>query len=294
MRPYRSMLFVPGHRDDWVDKAVRARPDAIVLDLEDSVPTERKTEAREIVAASIERLRQNETPVGLFVRPNAFGTGLTGLDLEVVVCPGLSGVFAPKIEQASEVLRYEALIDHFEIRNSTEGIELIVPMETARAIATVTEIAAASQRIGSIVGSTAEHADVAREVGFEWTEAGLETLYIRSKVLLACRAAGVHAMTGLWEDIQDLEGLAHFAQQSRQIGFRGMICIHPSHVAAINAAFTPGTEAVEFHRGLVEAYQAAETAGHGATVYRGVHIDKAREVLARADQIAQFDDAGWR
>lgn len=293
------MLFVPGHRDDWVDKAVRARPDAIVLDLEDSVPTERKTEAREIVAASIERLRQNETPVGLFVRPNAFGTGLTGLDLEVVVCPGLSGVFAPKIEQASEVLRYEALIDHFEIRNSTEGIELIVPMETARAIATVTEIAAASQRIGSIVGSTAEHADVAREVGFEWTEAGLETLYIRSKVLLACRAAGVHAMTGLWEDIQDLEGLAHFAQQSRQIGFRGMICIHPSHVAAINAAFTPGTEAVEFHRGLVEAYQAAETAGHGATVYRGVHIDKAhsdkaREVLARADQIAQFDDAGWR
>jgi citrate lyase subunit beta/citryl-CoA lyase len=126
-----------------------------------------------------------------------------------------------------------------------------------------------------MIGPTARHADIAREVGFEWTPEGLETLYLRSRVLLACREAGLRPLTGLWEDIADLDGLAGFATRGRQLGFRGMIVIHPSHVPVVNEVFSPSEEDIDFYRGMVSAYLAAARAGEGAIRYRGVHIDRA-------------------
>lgn len=295
MRPYRSVLFLPGHRTAWVDKALRANADAIVLDLEDSVPSGEKVAARDAVAGSIRRVRESGSEVGLFVRVNPLETRLTGGDLEKVVVPGLTGVFAPKIERSTDVLRYDALLDHFEERNGVSGLEYIVPVETVRAIHGCLEIATASPRVGAMIGPTAEHADIAKAVGYEWTPEGTETLYHRSRILLACREAGIHALTGLWEDLANLDGLREFAARGRQLGFRGMIAIHPSHVAAINEVFSPSTADVEFYRGLVEAYEKARAEGTGALRYRGLHIDKAHydkavDWLARAEAIAGIGD----
>lgn len=275
MHPYRSVLFLPGHRPSWVDKALRAGPDAIVLDLEDSVPESEKADARATVASSIERLAVERAAPDVLVRVNPLDTKLTGGDLEQVVVPGLAGIFAPKIEQASDVLRYDALLDHFETRNGVAGLEYVVPVETVRAIHDCREIAGASPRVGAMIGPTAEHADIARAVGYEWSPEGTETLYHRSRILLACREAGIHALTGLWERLSDEDGLKDFARRGRQLGFRGMIAIHPSHVAAINEEFTPSEEDVEFYRGLVADYEKAAADGTGAVRYRGVHIDKA-------------------
>lgn len=274
-RPYRSILFVPGHKPAWADKALRAGADAIILDLEDSVPDGLKDEARAVVAESIGRLRAADPDVGLGVRVNGLATRQTGTDLEAVVAPGLDVVFAPKIEQATDVLRYDALLDHFETRGGVEGLRYIVPVETVRAIHNVREIALASPRVGAMIGPTAEHADIAREVGFEWTPEGHETLYLRSRVLLACREAGVHPLTGLWERIDDLDGLRAFALAGRRLGFRGMIAIHPAHVATLNEVFSPGEEEIAFYQGMVDAYEAAARTGDGALRYRGLHIDRA-------------------
>jgi citrate lyase subunit beta/citryl-CoA lyase len=270
MRPYRSLLFVPGHKPSWVQKAVKAGADAIVLDLEDSVPAAEKDAAREMVAGSLKDAR-----VDVFVRPNALATRLMGADLEAVVRPGLTGLFLPKIEQATDVLRVDALVEHFEIRGGVTGLEYIVPVETVKGIHNCREIALASPRVGGMVGPTAEHADIAREVGFEWTPEGLETLYLRSRVLLACREAGLHALTGLWEDLANLDGLADFARAGRRLGFRGMIAIHPSHVPVINDVFTPSATEIAFYRGLVEAYEEGAKRGEGAVRYGKLHIDKA-------------------
>jgi citrate lyase subunit beta / citryl-CoA lyase len=275
MRPYRSLLFVPGHKPSWARKALGSGADAVVLDLEDSVPDADKRQARATVAESLRELHALDPRVGLFVRPNALGTRLTGADLEATVVPGLSGVFAPKIEQASDVLRYDALVDHFEQRNGVDGLRYIVPVETVRAIQNCREIALSSARVGAMIGPTAEHADIAREVGFEWTIEGIETLYLRSRVLLACREAGIHPLTGLWENLGDLDGLADFARRGRQLGFRGMIAIHPSHVPVINDVFSPNEEEIAFYRGLADAYSEAASHGEGALRYRGLHVDKA-------------------
>jgi citrate lyase subunit beta / citryl-CoA lyase len=275
MRPYRSVLFVPGHKPGWADKALRSGADAIVLDLEDSVPAGHKAEARAAVAASVGRLRAQDAGAGLFVRTNALATRLTGGDLEQVVVPGLTGIFAPKVEDATDVARFDTLLDHFEVRNGVAGLEYIIPVETVPAIHNCREIARASGRVGGMIGPTAEHADIARAVGYEWTPEGLETLYLRSRVLLACREAGIHPLTGLWEDLANLDGLRDFARRGRQLGFRGMIAIHPSHVPVINDTFSPSAEDRAFYQGLVEAYEAAERTGEGAVRYRGLHIDRA-------------------
>ncbi|WP_395103926.1 HpcH/HpaI aldolase/citrate lyase family protein [Actinomadura sp. SCN-SB] len=274
-RPYRSILFVPGHKPDWADKALRSGADAIILDLEDAVPDDLKDEARAAVAASIARLRAADPDVGLGVRVNGLATRQTGADLEAVVVPGLDVVFAPKIEQATDVLRYDALLDHFELRGGVGGLRYIVPVETIRAIHNVREIAHASPRVGALIGPTAEHADIAREVGFEWTPEGHETLYLRSRVLLACREAGLHPLTGLWERVDDLDGLREFAVAGRRLGFRGMIAIHPAHIATLNEVFSPAAEEIAFYQGMVEAYEAAARAGDGALRYRGLHVDRA-------------------
>jgi citrate lyase subunit beta/citryl-CoA lyase len=281
MVPYRSILFVPGHKPQWLDKALASGADCVVLDLEDSVPADLEAGARATVAESIRAVRARDPRVGLFVRVNPLDTRLTGADLEAVVVPGLTGVFAPKIETATDVLRYDALLDHFEARNGVEGLEYIVPVEMIGAIQNAREIATASPRVGAMIGPTAEHADIARAVGYRWTPEGEETLYLRSRVLLACREACIHPLTGLWERLDDLVGLKTFAGKGRQLGFRGMIAIHPGHVPVVNEAFTPTADEVEFHEGLLAAYQAAAAAGSGAVRYRGVHIDKAHVDTAR-------------
>lgn len=283
MHPYRSVLFVPGHKPEWADKAVAAGADCLVLDLEDSVPVDEKPAARKVVRESLDRLRERHPDLGLFVRPNALATRMAGADLEAVVCPALTGLFTPKVNEATDVIRWETLIDWFEARNGASGLEMIVPVEMVDAITNCFEIAAASPRVGAMIGPTSQHADIARAVGYRWSPEGTETLYLRSRILLACRQNGLHPLTALWEDLDDLDGLRRFADYGLQLGFRGQIVIHPSHVPVVNDVFTPTDEEVAYHEELVEAVEKAVAAGDGAVRFRGQHID-----LAHADQAREW------
>lgn len=287
MHPYRSILFVPAHKPAWAHKAIAAGADCVVLDLEDSVPSDLKEESRRTVRETLPELRRAAPDVGLFVRPNALDTRLSGADLEAVVCPELDGLFTPKIRNATDVLRWETLIDWFEARNQADGLEMIVPVEMVDAITNCFEIASASPRVGAMIGPTSEHADIARAVGYRQSPEGTETLYLRSRILLACRQYGLHALTGLWEDLADLDGLRSFADYGLQLGFRGQIVIHPSHVAVVNDVYTPSDEEVAYHEELVATMEKAVADGQGAVRFRGQHIDlahadKARDWLAHA------------
>jgi citrate lyase subunit beta / citryl-CoA lyase len=294
VHPYRSVLFVPAHKPDWAHKALASGAEALVLDLEDSVPPGLKAPTRAVVRETLAKLRAADPDVGLFVRPNALATRLAGADLEEVVCPSLTGLFTPKIRDVTDVLRWETLIDWFETRNGATGLEMIVPVEMVEAITNCVEIAGASPRVGAMIGPTSKHADISRAVGFEWTPEGTESLYLRSRILLACRQFGLHALTALWEDLADLDGLRAFARQGRQLGFRGQVVIHPSHVDVVHDVFTPRGEEIEYHEALVAAVEAGIARGEGAVRFRGQHVDlahaeQAREWLAHARRVRRSD-----
>jgi citrate lyase subunit beta/citryl-CoA lyase len=291
VKPYRTVIFVPGNKPSWYDKAIAAGADCLCLDLEDSVPPAEKAQARETIGDAIARIASEHPRLGLFVRPNALDTRETGDDLAAVVVPGLTGVFAPKVGSAIDVHKYDALVDYFERRSGAHSIEYIVPIETIEGIQHCEEIALASPRVGALIGPTAEHADIARAVGYEWTPEGTESQFHRTRILLAARAAGVHPLTALWERIRDLEGLETFTRANRRMGFRGQVVLHPTHVPVVNRVYTPDAADIEFYRGLREAYEKAEAAGLGAVMYGDIHIDKAHadkatEWLAHVNELA--------
>jgi citrate lyase subunit beta/citryl-CoA lyase len=255
------------------------------------VPEAEKDSARQGIAEAIGRISAAHPKVGLFVRPNALDTGETGDDLAAVIVPGITGVFAPKVGSATDVHKYDALVDYFERRNQVTGIEYILPIETIEGIQHCEEIGLASPRVGALIGPTAEHADIARAIGYEWSPEGTESRYHRSRILLAARAAGVHPLTALWERIRDLDGLERFSVDSRKMGFRGQIVLHPTHVPVVNRAYTPSAADVDFYRGLLKAYEDAAARGEGAVMYGDIHIDKAhadkaQEWLRRVDALA--------
>ncbi len=288
MRPLRSLLFVPGHKPSWVDKALAAGADALILDLEDAVPPAEKADARRTVRASLERARQRgET--ALLVRPNAWETGMAGADLDAVVCAALDGLLLPKVYGPEDVLRFDTLLSYFEQREGIPAgrVELVLTLETAASYFRAYELARACPRVACLAVPPGKGADVQRELGYQWTEEGLETLYYRSHAVLAARAAG-HAsiLGGLWQEVHDLDGLRREATRNRQLGYTGEVVIHPAHVPVVNEVYSPTAEELRYYRGLIEAYDAAERAGSGAVSYGGSHVDVAHVKTAR--QMLEF------
>jgi len=142
--------------------------------------------------------------------------------------------------------------------------------------------------VQTLVASAAKNADVARALGFAWTPEGLETLYFRSRAVIACRAAGKRfPIGGLWQEVHDLDGLRRAAEFNRSLGFRGEIVLHPSNVPVVNAVYSLSETERAYYQGMIAAFEAAEAQGLASVIYEGEHIDiahvaTARELLADA------------
>lgn len=292
MKPTRSLLFVPGHRKGWAEKAVAAGADAVILDLEDSVPNDMKAETREMVAETIRDLAKNHPDVGVYVRLNALETGMMGDDLEKVAIAGCHGFLPPKTYGARDIVSADALVSHFERRNGVAAgtLEFVLSLETAQAYADCENMITASPRCATLFAGTARDADVSRSIGFEFTPDGFETLYLRSRAVLAVRAAGKDfPIVGLWQDLKDNDGAWKFARDNKKLGFRGMVAIHPSHVAIANEVFQPTAQEVVFYQGMIDAFEAAVAKGLAAILYEGMHIDYAH--VKTAHEVISLHDA---
>ncbi len=282
VRPLRTSMYVPGNKEDWMRKAPQYGSDALIFDLEDSVPVPDKEEARVLVRKMLEELG-GEKPT-LTVRVNRLETGLTGDDLEAITCPQLYGVLLPKVESSADVVEVDNLLSYFERKaGMAVGSVFVDPgLETAQSIRQSYEIATASPRIAHMGGSGGKGGDTSRSIGFQWTPEGLETLYLKSKVLIDVRSAGVpYPMSGGWFDIHDLEGLRSLAVQLRQLGYTGMHLIHPSHVPVVNEVFSPTSEDVRHWQGLVKAMEEMRATGGAAITFGGDMVDIAHEETAR-------------
>lgn len=279
--PIRTLMFVPGHKEKWLAKIPGFGADAIVMDLEDSVPVASKPEARRLVAEAIPGLAGKGPE--LWVRSNKGRFAYDFDDLKAVVQPGLTGIFVSKAEDPEDMEALSRMISEVE---SEKGMEigstgLLPAIETAKASQFLYEIAA-HPRTRTIAAVSAKGADLERNFGFTWTPEGIETLYHRSRAVIACRAAGKpFPIGGMWQEVHDLDGLRKQAEFNRQLGFSGEIVLHPSNVAVINEVYSPTEEQLDYYRGLVAAFEEGERQGQGAVIYKGEHIDIAHAQTAR-------------
>ena len=291
----RSWMFVPGHRQKMIEKSFGlTNADAVMLDIEDGVAPAEKDAARQQIASSLDAIAQQgasaRTPAR-YVRINAVGHERMFSDLGAVVRPGLEGLVLPKVDSPGQVDTVEVVLDRKEPETGIPrgSIRLLVAIESPRGLFQAQEIAAASPRvIGLIFGAE----DFGKEMGLPLRREGeaRDLLYARSAFVCSAAAVGVQAVDGVWPDIQDAEGLKTFALQSRRLGFTGMSAIHPSQIDAINAAFTPSAEEVEYCRKVVQAFDEARSRGEGSIAFGGQLIDlpiveRARRTLALAQSL---------
>jgi citrate lyase subunit beta/citryl-CoA lyase len=289
--PLRSLLFVPAHRAEWVVKAIAAKPDGVVLDLEDSVPQGRKIEARNKLEQSITQLRIAN--VGAVVRINPLGTD-TEAELSCAVVSGLNAVMIPKAQSAAEIRELHDMLSYYEgLAGLPRCTVAILPLpETAIGLADARLLAETSDRVAGIVSSISGpvSGDIARAFGFYATTSGVEQLYMNSKLVLDSRAGGApYPICGVFGvPADDLPAISAMVKKARELGYSGVPVMHPTHVACVNKAFTPTAEDYEYYKGLLATFEQAEKAGQAAVTYQGAMVDYAMLPLAR-EVIAEYE-----
>ena len=285
MWPIRSFLFVPGHRADWVAKAIRAEPEAVILDLEDSVPPPEKPLARSGLRNAIAEL--SAAGVFAFVRINPLAEGGAD-DVRACVGPGLAGIVLPKAASAAEIRNAHDELSYREGEAALpKGSVCILPLpETAVGLRDAFDVAKASPRVQGLVGVVGGTVggDVARAIGYRPTSEGLEQLYVNSKTVLDSRAAGAAYPVGvvLGAKLDDLAATEALVRRAKDIGYSGVAVLHPSHVAIVNRIMRPSEAEIAYCEELLAAFAQAESRGQGAVRFRGAMVDYAMLAEARA------------
>lgn len=262
--PLRSHLYAPGNNERLLERVMGAGADAVVLDLEDAVPLAEKGRARELVAEAVGARAGEEGPL-VFVRINHLSTGLARDEVAAVVGPGLAGIRLPKTESSGEVRQVAAWVAAAEReRGLPAGSVALIPIiESARGAWQAEEIAAADSRVLALAYGAA---DFVRDLDLRPGASGTESLYARSRLVLASRVAGVRPpIDSVHTRLDDEEALRREAEQARALGYFGKSAIHPRQLPAIHEAFTPTEEEVAHARAVVSAQEEAERAGSGAT-----------------------------
>ncbi|ARP84117.1 CoA ester lyase [Bordetella genomosp. 8] len=286
MTVLRSLLFAPANHPRRVEKALALQADAVILDLEDACAISEKVASRVKVSQAM------ALPRGClgYVRVNPLSTEFAYGDLVETVRPGLDGVVLPKVESAAELLTADWLIRQMERERGMPdgGVDLIPIIETARGLAFLPEILAATPRVKRAAFGAG---DFTLDLDLTWTRDESELNAYRAQMVLQSRAAGIEApLDTVWVNLQDPEGCAASARKARELGFQGKLCIHPDQLPAVNAAFTPSAAQVERARRVLDAFAQAEAQGSSAIQLDGQFIDypivhAARRVMAVAAKI---------
>ena len=257
----RSYLFVPGNRPDRYAKALAAGADAVIVDLEDAVPSSEKTAAR----AALAEWLSPEHPV--LIRVNGAESQWFREDLPICRTPGIAGVLLPKAESVEDI---QVVAEHCDA-----ATPILALIETARGFWNAHALAQAPNVQRFVFGSI----DFQLDLGIQGEEE--ELLYFRSQLVLVSRIAGLEPpVDGVTTAIDDAERIRGDTLRARRLGFGAKLCIHPRQVNVVNECFEPTAEEESWAKRIVEAAEAVQGA---AVSVDGKMVD--RPVIARAEAI---------
>ncbi|GAA0943199.1 CoA ester lyase [Pseudonocardia zijingensis] len=245
----RSWLYVPGHRADRVQKALVAGADAVVVDLEDAVPPDRKAAAREAVAAAVAAV----APGGpqLWVRVNDPDGPWGDADLDAVTGSGIAGIRLPRSADPGTVRAV----------GERTGLPMQLVIETAAGLARATELATAHPLVAGLgLGEADLSADLrlVSDAGLDWA---------RGWIVVAARAAGLPSpVQSVWTDVADLDGLRASSERGRATGFVGRSVVHPRQLPVVHDVYTPTPAQVRRAAAVVRTADEARARGEVAVL----------------------------
>ena len=289
----RTALFVPGNRPDRIEKAFNTEADVIIIDLEDAVPLSEKESSRSNVREKVTQFLDRM----ILVRTNALGSAFIKGDLNETIIEGVNGIILPKVEKTDDIHDINKLLLEVEKKRALpEGsIHLFPLIESAAAVQHVYDIVSTKTKPERIYTVAFGAADYTLDMGIEMTMEGNELFYARSKIAIACRAAGIAPPvdTPFMIDLKNKEALISDARRAKELGFQGKLVIHPNQVDPCNAVFSLTHEEIARAEKIVQAFDEAESMGIAAVQLDGKFIDypvvkRAKEIIALAADIKEM------
>jgi len=272
-----SRLYIPGNTPGMMINAGLHSADGIILDLEDSVSPEKKDEARILVRNALRQISFNGAE--RMVRINQGERGMK--DLEYVVPHNVNLILIPKCEDAATVRNIGDRISEIKTRQKLSNPVYLMPIiETALGVEMAFEIARASSNVVAIAVGLE---DLTADMGVQRTKEGKETLYARTRIVNAAKAAAIQPIDSVFSDVDDMEALRQNVLSAKALGFEGMGCIHPRQIPVIRKGFAPGPEEIEKSKKIVLAFENARSRGLGVVALGSKMIDP--PVVARAQKI---------
>ena len=263
----RSRLYLPGSEPKYFINAGLHEPDAVILDLEDSVHPGEKDAARLLVRNALRAVDFGHAE--RMVRINQLPLGLA--DLEEVVPESPDVILIPKVETAGQVVEVDDKVREVQkLHKQDRPIWLLPILESALGVEHAYEGAKASARICAV---TIGLEDYTADLGVVKTAEGHESHYARYRLVNAARAAGVQANDSVFGDIGDMDALRRYATASRSMGFEGMGCVHPLQVEVIHQAFAPSDVEIAKAQRIVAAFEEAQQRGLGVVSLGSKMID---------------------
>lgn len=286
-----TRLYLPGNNPSMMINAGIHGPEGIILDLEDSVDRKKKEEARVLVRNALQNL--DFYGAEKMVRVNPLPDGLK--DLDEIIPEGPDMILLPKCENEEQIRETEDKIRHIlNLRGKEKDIWLMPIIETAKGVENSYRIATSS---GKIAAMALGLEDYTADIGAQRTLGAEESFFARSRVLNACKAAGIQAIDSVFSDVDDEDGLRETVLRSRQMGFEGIGCIHPRQISVAREAFLPGKEEIEKAKKITLAFREAEAEGLGVVSLGAKMIDPpvVKRALRTIDLALQFQriESNW-
>ncbi|MBR4879682.1 MAG: CoA ester lyase [Clostridia bacterium] len=278
----RSILFMPGNNPGMLLNADILGADGIILDLEDAVSPKEKDAARILVRNAIKYLGYRKSEV--IVRINSLDTEFWTKDLDEIVPFKPDFIMVPKISTAADILVADEYITKLEEKLGFEKntVKLMPLVETALGVENAYAIASATPRVRAmLLGGE----DLTADLRCKRTKEGNEIFYSRSRIVVACRAAGIDCYDTPFTDVNDAEGLIKDAEFAKSLGFTGKSSISPRHVADINAVFSPTQADIDYAIEVMAIIKEAKEKGLGVVALRGKMIDA--PIVNRAVQVLE-------
>ncbi len=274
-RPLRSVLYLPASNARAIEKARGLACDAVILDLEDAVAPAAKQEAR---AAAVAALAQGGFGERLMaIRANGLDTQWGAGDFAAIAGSKAEAIVVPKVDTPAQAAAAVA---------AAGGKPVMAMIESPRAVIDCPLIAATPGLAALIAGTS----DLGKELRARGDSMRSAFTYALSAMLTAARAYGLIALDGVHTDIPDLASLEATSIQGAKMGFDGRTIIHPSHIEAVNRAYSPTDDEVAEARAFIAAYEDALARGEGVATFKGklienLHVDNARRLIAFAEAI---------
>lgn len=282
MRPFRSMLYMPGSNARALEKARSLAADALILDLEDACAPNKKAEARQLIADAVNTGGYGQRY--LLVRVNGLDTEWCDDDLEVISACAPHAILLPKVDRPDDI---HVLAEKMETHAGYSDTKIWAMIETPLGILNAQEIAGASNHLeGFVLGTN----DLIKDMHALHVPDRTAVLFALSTSVLAARAHGLVCLDGVYNDIRNVDGLAEECRQGRVLGFDGKTLIHPAQIEPANAAFSPTDDDIAEARSYVSAYEEALSEGRAVAVVNGrivenLHVENARRLIAQNEAI---------